>query len=70
MKNAVGELEHVARLGFYQRIMNDELETCFAEVCGFIEKKYHIQLKERDSAHVPANMHEKSWGIIYLLTWL
>jgi guanylate kinase len=46
MKNAVGELEHVARLGFYHRIMNDELETCFVEVCGLIEKTYHIELKE------------------------
>jgi len=25
MKNAVGELEHVSRLPFYERLMNDEL---------------------------------------------
>jgi hypothetical protein len=45
MKNAEGELEHVSRLPYYERIMNDELESCFRKMVKRINELYGINLE-------------------------
>ncbi len=45
MKNAEGELEHVSRLSYYERLLNDDFETCFKTICKRIEELYEIKLE-------------------------
>jgi hypothetical protein len=45
MKNAEGELEHVSRLPYYERLMNDDLENCFNNLVKRINELYGIKLE-------------------------
>lgn len=44
MKNAEGELQSVAKLDYYNRIMNDQFDKCVEDVEKWIAKIYHLEI--------------------------